>query len=116
MLSRLAEAATEDPDGVRYLIFDDLDRFTDMSLNGPFKDIVEGGVRLIGSTSAVRALQTSSPVAKELKGTPNQLALRGEDEGIVGRYQLRPGLEMPAGRGVLHLDGLHTVVQVAALG
>ncbi len=116
MAARLAEVASADPDGIRYLIFDDLDRFTDMSLNGPFKEVVEGGVRLIGSTSAIRALQTSSPVAKELKGTPNQLALRGEDEGIVNRYQLRPGLEMPPGRGVLHLDGMHSVVQVAALG
>ena len=116
LIEQLTTAAEQFPETVRYLLFDDADRFDDMSLNTPFKALLETGVRLCGSAGASRNLIGSNPVHRELKSARNLLALRAEDDGAIqasvgGRYTVRPGLQMRPGRGVLVSDGLATVIQ-----
>ncbi|MGI9614595.1 MAG: FtsK/SpoIIIE domain-containing protein [Acidimicrobiales bacterium] len=115
-IDQLSTTAEQFPETVRYLLFDDADRFDDMSLNTPFKVLLETGVRLCGSAGTSRNLIGSNPVHRELKSARNLLALRAEDDGAIqaaigGRYTVRPGLQMRAGRGVLVSDGLATVIQ-----
>lgn len=105
------------PDIERFVIFDDADQFDDNSLNGPLKTILDSGVRCVGSASSGRNLSITNPFQKELKAASTVLVLRADDEATIAaaigpRFHLRPGLEMPPGRGVLIVDGLADVVQV----
>ena len=116
LIDQLTAAAEQFPDTVRYLLFDDVDRFDDMALNAPFKALLETGVRLCGSAAASRNLIGSNPVHRELKSARNLFVLKAEDDGAIqaavgGRYSIRPGLAMTTGRGVLVSDGMAAVVQ-----
>ncbi len=116
LMEQLTSAAEQFPDAVRYLLFDDVDRFDDMSLNAPFKALLETGVRICGSAATSRNLIGSNPIHKELKSARNLLVLKAEDDGAIqaavgGRYPIRPGLAMAPGRGVLVSDGVATVIQ-----
>jgi S-DNA-T family DNA segregation ATPase FtsK/SpoIIIE len=116
LIDQLVTAAEQFPDAVRYLLFDDADRFDDMALNGPFKALLETGVRICGSAAGSRNLIGSNPLHRELKSARNLLVLKADDDGAIqaavgGRYTSRPGLEMTPGRGVLVSDGQPTVIQ-----
>ncbi len=110
-------ASVEQFTGVtRFMIFDDADRFDDMSMNAPLKGLLEAGVKVCGAAGGQRSLVGSNPLHKELKAARNLLVLKAEDEGAIqaavgARYGLRPGLEMVTGRGVLISDGIPTVIQ-----
>lgn len=115
LLEELKEAAESFPRQDRFLIFDDIDRFDDTSLNSTLKALLEADVRCVGSGARLQNLGMN-PMQKELKTARAALALLADDDGLIqskaGRYQVRPGLSMLPGRGVLVVDGIPRVVQI----
>jgi hypothetical protein len=118
-MEELASTAEANPDVDRFLVFDDADQFDDNGLSKLLKRVVDAQVRLAGSAVRVGNLSVANPMQKALRSAGCLLVLRGDDDaaiaGAVGRYRIRPGLEMPPGRGVLIVDGQPAVTQVACL-
>jgi DNA segregation ATPase FtsK/SpoIIIE, S-DNA-T family len=117
LLGELAATADQFPDVTRVLVVDDIDRLDDVALNAPLKSLMDTGLRCIGAATSTRTLSAANPLQKDLKAARSMLVLAAEDDGAIqaavgSRFTLRPGLPMPAGRGVLVHHGVPTVVQV----
>ena len=115
VLEELAAAIESFPSIERVLIFDDADQFDDRSMTAAAEAIVEAGVRILGSCTGLRGYG-SNPVYGELKTARSQIVLSPEGprelQEIIGiSADLRPGLAMPPGRGVVVADRVPTVLQ-----
>ena len=104
------------------LVIDNIDRLEPgPALNNPFERLVKSdAVRLIGAIE-IRSLAgfSQNPVLNEIRRQPATLVLQPDtatetyhQTGV--RVQLRPGLKLTPGRGVLVADRQSTLIQVAA--
>lgn len=117
LLEEMATSIESFPGVDRVLIFDDVDQFDDRSMTASCEAIVEAGVRIVGSVSGLRGYG-SNPLYAEMKAARTQLVLRPEGprevQELVGVMpDMRPGLAIPPGRGVLVVDRIPAVVQVS---
>ncbi|TMK51011.1 MAG: hypothetical protein E6G66_06650 [Actinobacteria bacterium] len=109
------------PEVPRVLMIDDADRvLEDMVVAGAFDPLARSdAVRFVASleTSSVVAGYFQSMLMQQLKKVRRRLLLQPVDDGetqtVIGsRFPLRPGLAMPAGRGVLLADRTPVIIQV----
>jgi S-DNA-T family DNA segregation ATPase FtsK/SpoIIIE len=115
-LAELKIEAESFPDRLRFLIVDDANQIDDMSLNKPLQEIVNAEVVCLGSALDTRSL-AMSPLHKELKAARSLLFLRADDENGIqaaagSRVNVRPGLAMRPGRGLLVTDGRAITTQI----
>jgi hypothetical protein len=102
------------------LVVDNIDRYDDGELSGPYERIVKSeNSRLIGALD-IRNLSgyTQNLVLSEIRREPTLLVLAPESASEVMQYtgvrpQLRPGFKMSAGRGVLIVNRQPIRIQVA---
>lgn len=118
-LEELAAEVLESPGVPRLLLNDDVDLFDDRSLSDPLETIIAEGVRIVGVLSSMRAYG-SNPLFDELKRARTMLILQPDGprdiQDLTGVIpDLRPGVAMPPGRGVLIADRVPTVLQVGDL-
>lgn len=102
----------------RALLYDDADMVDDRKMYESAQKILDGGVRYIGSVSGLRGL-ASNPFFGELKAARTQIVLQPVDTREVLELtnvpaNLRPGMSMPPGRGVIVADRVATVVQTSS--
>jgi hypothetical protein len=103
------------------LVIDNVDRYDDGELSGPYERIVKSeSSRLLGSLD-IRNLSgyTQNLVLSEIRREPTLLVLNPESAADVMQYtgvrpQLRPGFRMSAGRGILVVNRQPIRLQVAA--
>lgn len=97
------------------LLFDDLEDFDQRDVYNHFDSLVGQAQIVLGSTVGVRRVSTQNPAFTHLKnGRANlllQMTAREINEAIGVRVDLRPGLKPTAGRGLLLVDRLPTVLQ-----
>ncbi len=120
-LDRLANLlAMGAPARPQILVVDDADLLDDMALISVFERLTASDDLRIVASMESRSLTgyTQSPLLNALRRTRRLLVLRPDDPndfltttGV--KLTLRPGTELPPGRGVLLVDRLPTVVQVA---
>lgn len=102
------------------LLFDDLDLFDDMSLNTEFERLAKLDELRVIATVEGRSLSgyTTNPMLTNLRRARRLLILAPDDPTDVlqasgVKAPIRPGQRMTPGRGVLVVDRVPTVVQVA---
>ena len=108
------------PERPYVLVVDNVDRYDDGELSGPYERIVKSeNSRLIGALD-IRNLSgyTQNLVLSEIRREPTLLVLNPESATDVMQYtgvrpQLRPGFKMSAGRGVLIVNRQPIRIQVA---
>jgi S-DNA-T family DNA segregation ATPase FtsK/SpoIIIE len=108
------------PERPYVLVIDNLDRYDDGELSGPYERIVKTeNSRLLGALET-RNLSgyTQNLVLSEIRREPTLLVLNPESASDVLQYtgvrpQLRPGFKMSAGRGILVVDRQPIRIQVA---
>jgi len=121
VLEELAELVEGTPTATpRILVVDDLDALADPSLNTVWERLAgQDGLRVVATIES-RSLSgfSMNAVLNEVRGARRLLVLRPDDvlelfqlTGV--RANLRPGTPMPPGRGVLVVDRVPSVVQVA---
>jgi len=120
-MGRLADLLEMGPtDKPHVLLFDDIDLFDDMSLNGDFERLAKlDDLRIIASIET-RSLSgyTTNPLLTALRRARRMLILQPDDPGDVMqaagvKAPIRPGQRMVPGRGILVADRVPSVVQVA---
>ena len=102
------------------LLFDDLDLFDDMSLNGDFERLTKlDDLRVIAAIET-RSLSgyTTHPLMTALRRARRLLILQPDDPTDVMqaagvKAPIRPGQRMTPGRGILVADRVASVIQVA---
>jgi S-DNA-T family DNA segregation ATPase FtsK/SpoIIIE len=107
----------------RVLVVDDLDRLDDVALAPAWDRLANAdGVRVVAAVET-RSMTgyTQNPILGMLRRTNRVLVLRPDDAGeflaMTGvRLPIRPGVELPPGRGVLLADRVASVLQVALPG
>lgn len=109
----LLESA-EKTDGFHVLI-DDANDLDDRSIHGVFGRLLAQNTRFIAVGESFRRVGVSNPLLTILRDTRASLHLQPEAREIAEisqtRFSVRPGVEMPRGRGVLLLDRMPIVVQ-----
>jgi S-DNA-T family DNA segregation ATPase FtsK/SpoIIIE len=120
-LDRVANLAAMGGGGrPRVLVVDDLDRLDDLALTAAWDRLATvEGVRIVAAVES-RAMTgyTQNPIVAILRRSNRLLVLRPDDAGeflaMTGvRLPVRPGVELPPGRGVLLADRVAAVLQVA---
>jgi S-DNA-T family DNA segregation ATPase FtsK/SpoIIIE len=112
-----ADAASRGGGAELVLLVDDVDLLEDPVLDPPAARLLSAGVRYAASTASLRGYSTNA-IVQDMKKARALLYLRppsGRDvQELAGCNPLiRPGLAMVAGRGVLVVDRVATVLQVA---
>jgi S-DNA-T family DNA segregation ATPase FtsK/SpoIIIE len=102
------------------LIIDDVDRLDDFALGAGWERLARlDDLRLVASMDS-RSMSgyTQNPLLNVLRRSQRLLVLRPDDPsdfltttGV--KLSMRPGTELPPGRGVLLVDRVPSVVQVA---
>jgi S-DNA-T family DNA segregation ATPase FtsK/SpoIIIE len=120
-VDRLANLAEMGPGArPRMLIIDDVDRLDDFALTTSWERIVRFDELRVVASMESRSMSgyTQSPLVNVLRRSQRLLVLRPDDPadflattGV--RLPIRPGTELPPGRGVLLVDRVPTVLQVA---
>jgi S-DNA-T family DNA segregation ATPase FtsK/SpoIIIE len=99
------------------LLIDDLDLLEDPVLDPPAARLASAGVRYAASTVSLRGYSANA-IAQDMKKARALLYLRppgGREvqEATGSAPRIRPGLPMVPGRGVLVVNRVPTVLQVA---
>ena len=121
LLDRLANLAEMGPGArPRVLVIDDVDRLDDAELTQAWERIARlDEVRLVASMES-RAMSgyTQNPLLNVLRRSQRMLVLRPDDPsdflattGV--KLSIRPGTDVPPGRGVLLVDRIPTILHVA---
>jgi len=105
-ISSMLESLAASLDGAsaahRALLFDDVDRIEDPSIDRVLNTILEGGVRCVGSVSSLNGFRG---ILRELRASRTKLFLQPDNhdvrQAISMKSPIRPGIEMVPGRGVL---------------
>ena len=110
LVEELIEVCDDFPETRRFLLWDDCDRYDDMSLNKPFGEIVAADATCVGSAISTRTVSGLNPFYKEMKGATNIFFLYADDEnGLMvaasPRPIIRPGVESLPGRGITTIGG-----------
>jgi len=118
VLEKMAAAVEAEPGVVRVLLFDDVDMIDDRSMYAAVQQLLDANVRCVGSVSSLRGFG-QNPLYLELKAARTLLLLQPEGPRDVQEVagvmpDLRPGLRMPVGCGVVVADRIATVVQVSS--
>ena len=97
------------------LLFDDLEEFDQRDVYSHFESLVGQAQLVLGSTAGVRRVSTQNPAFAHLKnGRANlffQSTSRDINEAIGVRIDIRPGLKLSAGRALLLVDRVPTLIQ-----
>jgi S-DNA-T family DNA segregation ATPase FtsK/SpoIIIE len=117
MLDELAAVAGEAGQARPVLLIDDLDLLEDPVLDPPAARLASAGVRYAASTVSLRGYSANA-IAQDMKKARALLYLRppgGREvqEATGSAPRIRPGLPMVPGRGVLVVNRVPTVLQVA---
>jgi S-DNA-T family DNA segregation ATPase FtsK/SpoIIIE len=116
-------AASDTYNGNRILLLDDIEQIEEMALTDALRQLARSQGARLAVTLETRSLSSGfypqTDVFKRLKDRSRRLLLQPADElevrsWVHPRAQLRPGIAMPQGRGVLATDGSYVVVQLAA--
>lgn len=113
----LAELLAADDGPPRVLLIDDADLLDEPALDPPLGALLARGLRWAASTASLRGYSTN-PLVQEMKKARTVLYLQPpgsrEVQEVTGvNPRLRPGLPSTPGRGVLVVNRLPCVVQVA---
>ncbi len=113
----LADLVAADDARPRFLLADDIDVLEEPALDAVFTSLLDGGQRWAASTATLRGYSTN-PMVQEMKKARTLLFLQPpgsrEVQEVTGvNPRLRPGLASVPGRGVLVVNRLPRVVQVA---
>ena len=94
--------------GSTCLIFDDLEEFDSREVYAPFESLVGQASVVFGSTVGVRRVSTQNPAFTHTKNGRANLILQSTsreiNEALGARVEIRPGLKLLPGRGVLIID------------
>ena len=121
VLDRLANLAAMGPGSrPRVLLIDDVDRLDDFALTPVWERLAKLDDLRIVATMETRSMSgyTQNPLMNVLRRAPRLLVLRPDDPtdflaatGV--KLSIRPGTDLPPGRGVLLVDRVPSVVHVA---
>ena len=120
-LADLLDGLSQNPtlDQIRdvVLLIDDYDLLEDPVLDQPMGRLLSAGVRFVASTTELRSYSANA-FATEMRKSRAILYLQPAGDRQLAELtgttvRLRPGLPLPAGRGVLLVNRAATVVQVA---
>ena len=98
------------------VLIDDVRDIDDRSIHPVLKRMLSQNVRFIAAGDSFRRVGVSNPLLTALRDTRTSLHLQPTPREITEitqtRSVIRPGVEMPPGRGVLLLNRVPVVVQI----
>jgi S-DNA-T family DNA segregation ATPase FtsK/SpoIIIE len=118
VLDELAAMEAQEPGEIgRVLLIDDVDLLEDPVLDPPSARLISAGAAYVASTMGLRGYSTNA-IVQDMKKNRSLLYLRPSSAREVQELagctpSIRPGLAMVPGRGVLVVNRVPTVLQVA---
>lgn len=102
-------------EGMLFVLIDEIRDIEDRSIHPVLQRMLSHNVRFVAVGDSFRRVSMSNPLLPVLRDTRTSMHLQPTSreiaEVIQTRFALRPGLEMPPGRGVLVMNRMPVVVQ-----